>query len=138
MDEIYKKIGEVVELSQYIEHNLVAINCNCKFGKVSQEEIDKLYNESVNSTLGTALNELRQSRVIDRESLDYLYSVLNDRNIMVHRFFKDHDFNKNKSKKYLRDAIEYLSDKLKLMQDINDWLCDIIDEQKSKAVSEEV
>lgn len=141
MQEIYLALGEIVEVSQVIEYNLATLikyneyikkfKENHKLSKRDYdsffEEVEVMYTELNSSTLGQIINKLKEVDIFNSSSIQKLYDLLKERNYLVHRFFKDNNFNEIKvySQKY-NDICKRLQTTFLNMQDINYKLCEII------------
>ena len=141
MQEIYLALGEIVEVSQVIEYNLATLikyneyikkfKDNHKLSKRDYdnffEEVEVMYTELNSSTLGQIINKLKEVDIFNSSSIQKLYDLLKERNYLVHRFFKDNNFNEIKvySQKY-NDICKRLQTTFLNMQDINYKLCEII------------
>ena len=147
MQEIYCLVGEIVEASQVIEYNLALIIKYSEFiGKLKvkgrgkkgesvvagfEKEVEAMHKEISNFTLGQIINKVKDLGIFSLSSIDKLYKLLNFRNSLVHRFFKDNNFNQIErfSKRY-GTLMQNLGEKLRSMQAINFKLCEIINGQQ--------
>ena len=145
MQEIYCLVGEIVETSQVIEYNLALIIKYSEFiskmktgGKKSlnmignfEKEVEAMHKEISNFTLGQIIKKVRDLDIFNATSVDKLYKLLNFRNNLVHRFFKDNDFNQiERFGKEYGEIVHNLYGKLHSMQEVNFKLCDIINGQQ--------
>ena len=147
MQEIYCLVGEIVEASQVIEYNLALIIKYSEFiGKLKEKgrgkrsenviagferEVDAMHKEISNFTLGQIINKVRDLGIFSTSSIDKLYKLLNFRNSLVHRFFKDNNFNQiERFGKRYGEIVQSLGEKLRSMQEINFKLCEIINGQQ--------
>ncbi|MBQ8749976.1 MAG: hypothetical protein IJZ29_06035 [Clostridia bacterium] len=145
MQEIYLLVGEIIEVSQVIEYNLVLVikyseyikkfkgkgNITHKDFMLFEKEVQKMHNGLLSSTLGQIINKVKEIDIFNSESIEKLFSLLKTRNDLVHKFFKDNNFNEIErfSNKY-NQIVASLGAVLKNMQDINAKLCDIINGQQ--------
>lgn len=145
MQEVYCLVGELVEVSQVIEYNLALIIKYSEFigrlkanGKNSakklpdfEKEVDAMHKEISGFTLGQIINKVKSLEIFSSASVDKLYTLLNFRNSLVHRFFKDNNFNQIERFGAKYNAItRNLGEKLVSMQEINYKLCEIIKGQQ--------
>ncbi|MGN1227832.1 MAG: hypothetical protein ACI4TX_04230 [Christensenellales bacterium] len=143
MQEIYILLGEILEISQIIEYNLALLikyneyierlKCDkrIKRSDLFGKDVDKMHNQLLSGTLGQIINKVKEINVFSSESIDKLYKVLNERNNLVHRFFKDNNFStiERFGQKYNK-ILQNLDLTLNNMKDINNKLCDIINGQQ--------
>jgi hypothetical protein len=124
MTEIYALVGGIMQLSQFIEHNvalMIRMNEVLKeFDKrksipiIEYEKIEEgaveLQEKLLNSTMGTILSKAQQVALFRKGDVAVLKKVLEHRNMIAHHFFKDNAFEQHgqqvgfisKRKKYLK------------------------------------
>ncbi len=107
-DKIFRLVGEIIELIQYIEWNLCL-----------ELDIDGLSNY----TLGQIKNMIVEEDIFDEDIIDELLLILERRNDLVHKYFKRLDFEKHNSNYlFLDNQYRYLANFLNQIQDLNDKL----------------
>jgi hypothetical protein len=100
-DEIYRKFGEVSEAGQLLEtelgnllleHNIVVEDLN---KQRDPERATVIYKDVTKSTMGQLLRKLGQSGDSLKCSESLLDEALENRNRLVHHFFRQHNFRLN-------------------------------------------
>jgi hypothetical protein len=118
MEEIYNLIGEILEIVQYIEWNIVVLAC-----RECDEDSDELWGEMQTMTLGQVIKKAQQIEVFDEDNIEELEYILNKRNYLVHRYFKDQDFVKHKwNEPFLDNKRKELFNMLIRFKKFNDML----------------
>lgn len=120
--KLYGLCGEILEIVQYIEWNIVLLVCN---SQVNNKKInaDTLFAEMQAMTLGQVVGCARQTGVFDEDDLDELEYILDKRNYLAHQFFKRNDIVKHSNNEsFLRNKIGELSNILSRFQNFNRWL----------------
>lgn len=101
MNDIYKKIGEIIQMVQYIEYNVadyLGVEHNRTTGQIAKEAIEKdLFNE---------------------EQAKRFELIVEKRNNLVHQYFKENDF-ENINDDFLEKQHEYLRKFLTLVEQFN-------------------
>ncbi len=143
MKDIMEKIGELIKLVQYIEYNLVEATRLRRillvFDKVNRvsdsvfhkakKEADELGLQLANKTMGQIITTVKKYNVIDNDKVDILEDVLRKRNDLIHHYFKRKDFEKHSDNyPFLDNERGYLNNFYIQSDDLNDYLCNIIDE----------
>ena len=143
MREIYCLLGQIVETAQYIEYNLaLMIRLNevlkefYRRGAVSideyeyweiEEEARYLQDQLNNMTMGNILNMVRRVRLFSYGEAEVLKRVLENRNAIIHRFFKDDDFGANaENPAFINGKKRRLREILSEMKTVNAGLCEVV------------
>ena len=145
IDEIWKKIGLIINISQMIEYsliNIIAVNeILSEFEKKNQMYVFE-YNELVKKsnelsdifetkTLGEILSYFKEIKYFKNKDYHKLIEVLKRRNYVVHKFFKD-DLSKNNLETNPIVYYSYLDETIKLMNEVNDELVGIDQKQRNE------
>lgn len=145
IDEIWKKIGLIINISQMIEYsliNIIAVNeILSEFEKKNQMYVFE-YNELVKKsnelsdifetkTLGEILSYFKEIKYFKNKDYHKLIEVLKRRNYVVHKFFKD-DLSKNNLETNPTVYYSYLDETIKLMNEVNDELVGIDQKQRNE------
>ncbi len=145
IDEIWKKIGLIINISQMIEYsliNIIAVNeILSEFEKKNQMYVFE-YNELVKKsnelsdifetkTFGEILSYFKEIKYFKNKDYHKLIEVLKRRNYVVHKFFKD-DLSKNNLETNPTVYYSYLDETIKLMNEVNDELVGIDQKQRNE------
>ena len=125
MDEIYKLLGRILKTVQYIEWNLSLLVAKTK-GNPEITDENYLFRSMQEMTLGEIVSKARKTEIFSKDTLDKLENILNERNYLVHQFFKRTDFqdeiNDEEEKAY---AIKRLTEDLSSFKEFNEWLSNV-------------
>ncbi|MCL2770749.1 MAG: hypothetical protein FWD89_00345 [Firmicutes bacterium] len=105
---IYKEIGEIIKIVQYIEWNLL--------GRLKRDNFEEM-------TLGQIIKLIRTKKVLHITAIDELEEILRKRNDLVHSYFKRKDFEKHCNNEFfLSNELRYLENFCDQVQKFNEWL----------------
>jgi hypothetical protein len=107
MSGIHDYIGQIIENAQYIEHNMALM---IRFNEILrafdarksiptkeyerlEESAVQLQEELSHKPMGVILRQVKEVKMFGAADVKCLESVLNSRNWIVHRYFKDNNFN---------------------------------------------
>ncbi len=122
ISKLYCLFGEIFEIVQYIEWNIALLVCNSQKNR-KQIDVDSLFVEMQEITLGQVIGYARQTGVFEEEDLSELEYILDKRNYLAHQFFKKNDIVKHSNNEsFLRNKIGELTNILLRFQDFNRWL----------------
>lgn len=108
MKKIYTLVGKIIEIVQYLEHNLcVAIELDKIVCDLDNEfyvdnnviekalkEANKLRNRMQSMSFGRIMKIVIKEDFLEQDIIDKLGKILQQRNLLVHRFFKDSNLKK--------------------------------------------
>ncbi|MCL2598599.1 MAG: hypothetical protein FWD76_01635, partial [Firmicutes bacterium] len=118
MNRIYPLIGQIIEIVQYIEYNIVELIC-----EHSQQSEEVIREKWGTSTLGQLLGELQHKDLLNEDLVEQLEKALHDRNHIVHQYFKKNDFVKHSdNEEMIKNQENYLKNRLHEMEDLNEQL----------------
>lgn len=90
MNAIYELVGEILEVTQYIEWNLALIVCDSLVGDESVN-VDQLFDEMQAMTMGREIALIKKVEVFHENNLQEIEYILDKRNYLAHQFFKKND-----------------------------------------------
>ncbi|PAT01053.1 hypothetical protein CI105_08540 [Candidatus Izimaplasma bacterium ZiA1] len=143
MEELYRKIGSLIQIVQYIEYNLVEVarlrriltifdNKSSVPNKVfeqAESEADDLREKLSNKTMGTVIKTIKNFYVLNASQTEELEEILGKRNDLVHHFFKENDFEEQaKNYSFMINRKGYLGNFLTQAEKYNSFLVDLIDQ----------
>lgn len=126
-EQIYSKVGIILNISQAIEYNLhyIIIYDNILKSCFTKEEVIKKlqtkneYYESIaKQSIGNSLDLARKTKIFDEDFLVSLSKSVHMRNYYAHRFFKE-NFETNDLDKDPKKYIEKLDKDIKKLNDMN-------------------
>lgn len=122
ISKLYYLFGEIFEIVQYIEWNIALLVCNSQKNN-KQMDVDALFAEMQEITLGQVIGYARQTGVFEEDDLSELEYILDKRNYLAHQFFKKNDIVKHSNNEiFLRNKIGELTNILLRFQDFNRWM----------------
>ncbi len=142
-DYIALEVGKLMKTVQYIEYNLVKAirfktilsifdKTNSVPNKIFEEaenEAKILKNQLSNKTMGQVINIIKKTKLLISDKLIVLEDILRKRNDLVHHYFKRKDFEKNEDNiPFIQNEFNYLKNFNVQSENLNDFLCDLIDE----------
>jgi len=122
MEEMYCVIGEIIEICQFIEHNFAIMMCR----EDRTCDADELFLKMSKMTLGQVVGLVKKSGMFNEDAISDFEKMVNDRNEIVHQFFKKNDFQNNQKPNFFKNRLSYLKNRLKELHETNSWLCEII------------
>ena len=106
ISKLYCLFGEIFEIVQYIEWNIALLVCNSQKNR-KQLDVDLLFVEMQEITLGQVIGYARQTGVFEEDDLSKLEYILDKRNYLAH---KKHDIVKHSNNEiFLRNKIGELT-----------------------------
>ena len=148
MSRIYELIGKIVESAQYLEHNMsLMIYYNeilkefKKRKEIPADEYDKIKERALKlqedlsyETMGHIIKKVEEVRLFSSEDIRCLVSVLKSRNDIVHRYFRNNDFNENNRNdpKFIKKHENKLIDIYEETLRVNGAICKVIGMQKKE------
>lgn len=142
MEQIYNLVGQIIENAQYLEYNLIMM---IKYDKilsifknnqsVNLHDYEKVITQATSDveelkhkTLGEIIYTINAMNTLSEEELTDLEKVLKTRNYLVHRYFKEKDFDDNPDL-IIRER-GYLTNTLNRMQTLNLSVANVINYQQ--------
>jgi hypothetical protein len=92
--EVFAFFGLCSYNSQVLERGLVNLAVGLKalgFTKLTEENLDSLFERTMRKTLGQLIADVRPHVNVSKELENEIMETLNDRNYIIHRFFAEHD-----------------------------------------------
>lgn len=147
MNDLLSKIGEIIKIVQYIEHNLALLIRYQKVLKLfedkdsvpndlfyeTDQEAEEIQDKLSNMTLGRVINYVKKYRFLNNQELNNLENILQKRNDLIHHYFKDKDFEKHSNNYgFIDNQTRYLTNFLNSAGNFNYYLCTLIEEKEDE------
>ena len=145
MNRIYQLVGQIIEIAQYLEFNLllmlkydIILKAFDKSHAITIEKYHQLVIDAENKsmelkhkTMGEIIHNIREMNRLSEDEVNKLEKVLKTRNYLVHQYFKKHDFEHfYQDEEFLNKEINYLKDTLSTMSHLNLSVASIITYQQ--------
>ncbi len=126
MNRIYCAIGKIMEITQFIEKDIISICYKSEIIKefsrhktmtleiLKQAESDAAYlsNKMETMTFGERIHIVQESKSLSAEEIIELRALLEKRNYFVHEYFKWTDFN-GKDEQFILEEFEAIKEYLR-------------------------
>lgn len=147
MDDLLSKIGEIIKIVQYIEHNLALL---IRYQKVlnlfedtdsvpndvfyeTDQEAEEIQKKLSNMTLGQVINFIKNYNFLSNHEIDNLENILENRNDLIHHYFKDKDFEKHSyNYGFIDNQTRYLTNFLNTANKFNNYLAKLIGKKENE------
>lgn len=145
--EMYSRIGYIFHIIQMIEYNITNILALEEFEKepedvLSKDDIERIrknidvkFNELSKLTFGNLKNKIEKSKYLANVDIVQLKKIVDYRNYLAHRCFKENLLNSELST--IEDVdkfVDELSEFEATVIDFNEWLLEVFNKNKIKRV----